>query len=556
MTETTKSLVKETVIAALGTLVADGVIPAEPLPAFSVEIPARSELGDFSCNVALAASKTLDIPSRKIAELIAGNINTEGSVFDKVEIAGPGFVNFFVKETWYGAAVNGILKKKGDYGRTDAGEGKRVLVEFVSANPTGPMHIGNARGGALGDCLASILEFAGYEAKREFYVNDAGNQIEKFGLSLDIRYRQELGEDIKFPEEAYKGGDITEHAKAFIAERGDRYLNVSEAERRKALVDYALPINIKGLKDDLLKYRIEYDNWFYESELHKNGAALKIVETLKERGHTYELDGAVWFEASKFGNEKDVVLIRKNGVPTYIVPDMAYHYNKLAERGFDIAVDILGADHHGYVSRMNAALTALGINAARLKVIIMQMVRLVKGGETVKISKRSGKAITLNSLLEEVPLDAARFFFNLRDANTHLDFDLDLAVEETSKNPVYYVQYAHARVRSVIRRLSDEGITRAPGGSLTFSAKEERDLIRKLAAFPEEINEAAKAFDPSRITRYIAEAAQLFHKFYDTCRVRGEDDDILQSRLALTEAAGVVIKNALTLMKIDAPEKM
>ncbi|MDR0197914.1 MAG: arginine--tRNA ligase, partial [Oscillospiraceae bacterium] len=429
VTEKAKSRINDIILSALGRLVAGGTLAAEPLPAFTVETPANSDNGDFSCNVALVSAKTLKLPPRSIAELIKGEISLSGTVFDRVEIAGPGFINFFVGEKWYGEAVSGIIAADGDYGKTDLGAGRRVLIEFVSANPTGPMHIGNARGGATGDCLASLLQYAGFYVEREFYVNDAGNQIEKFGLSLDIRYRGELGEDVEIPEEAYKGEDITERAKAFIAERGDGYLNAPEAERRKALVDYALPINIKGLEEDLLKYRIKYDNWFRESALHKNGSAMKVVELLRKKGHTYEKDGATWFKASEFGNDKDIVLIRGSGIPTYIVADIAYHYNKLVERGFDTAIDILGADHHGYVPRMNAALTALGIDASRLKVIIVQMVRLVRAGETVKLSKRSGKAITLNSLLDEVPTDAARFFFNLRDANTHLDFDLDLAIE-------------------------------------------------------------------------------------------------------------------------------
>ncbi|MCL2633624.1 MAG: arginine--tRNA ligase [Oscillospiraceae bacterium] len=553
ITQKTKTLINEIILSALGKLVADGEIPPEPLPAFSVEVPGNSANGDFSCNAALVSSKALKKPPRAVAELIVDSIDSSG--FDKIEIAGPGFINFFVGGKWFNETVTSVLETGENYGKSDLGDGKRVLLEFVSANPTGPMHIGNARGGAIGDCLASLLQFAGFYVEREFYVNDAGNQIEKFGLSLDIRYQQELGIDIELPEEAYKGDDIIEHARAFIEIHGDKYLSVSETERCNALVEYALPINIKGLEDDLGKYNIIYDNWFCESVLHENGETLKIIELLKSKGHTYEAEGAVWFKASEFGNDKDIVLVRSNGIPTYIVPDIAYHYNKLVGRGFDIAIDILGADHHGYIPRMNAALAALGVDTSRLKAIIMQMVRLVRNGEAVKLSKRSGKAITLNSLLDEVPVDAARFFFNLRDANTHLDFDLDLAIEETSKNPVYYVQYAHARICSVIRRLSDEGIIRKDT-SLKFTEPAEFDLIRKLAAFPEEINEAAKNYDPSRITRYTTETAQLFHKFYDSCRVKGEEEEILQSRLALMEATGIVIRNALTLMKITAPEKM
>ena len=339
-----------------------------------------------------------------------------------------------------------------NYGRSDYGKGKRVLVEFVSANPTGPMHIGNARGGAIGDCLAAVLDWAGYDVQREFYVNDAGNQIEKFATSLEVRYLQHYDPAVELPEDAYKGVDIVEHAENFIKEYGDRYVNAPAEERRKALVDYALPKNIAGLERDLGAYRIQYDRWFKESSLHEDGSVQRVIDALKEKGVTYEQDGALWFKASAFGNDKDIVLVRANGIPTYIVPDIAYHYNKLVTRGYDKAVDVLGADHHGYVPRMKAALTALGLDANRLDCVIMQMVRLVRDGETIKLSKRSGKAITLNTLLEEVPIDAARFFFNLREPNSHFDFDLELAASTSNENPVYYVQYAHARICSICAR--------------------------------------------------------------------------------------------------------
>ena len=554
----TKFRINEMVLSALGRLVVSGEIlhlESTPLPAFSVEIPANAVNGDFSCNAALVSAKLLKMPPRKIAELITEKIDKDAEI-NKIEIAGAGFINFFMSTEWYNRAIQGIIEKSIDYGKTDSGKGKRVLLEFVSANPTGPMHIGNARGGALGDCLASLLQFAGYDTEREFYVNDAGNQMEKFGLSLDIRYRQALGENVEIPEEAYKGDDIITHAKNFIDIHGDKYLKVSERERRRVLVEYALPLNIAALKIDLEKYRITYDNWFRESTLHNNKSVDKIIEMLKAGGHTYEKDDALWLKTTESGDEKDRVLVRANGVPTYFVPDIAYHYNKLAERGFDIAIDILGADHHGYIPRMNAALCALGIDSSRLKMIIMQMVRLVRSGETVKLSKRSGKAITLTTLLDEVPADAARFFFNLRDANTHLDFDLDLAIQETSQNPVYYVQYAHARINSVVRRLSEEGVVIKRPAKMIFSENAELELIRKLAFFPEEIDAAARAFDPSRLTRYITETAQLFHKFYDSCRVKGESENIMQSRLALMEATGIVIRNTLGIMKVDAPERM
>lgn len=482
-----------------------------------------------------------------------------GTFLQKAEVAGPGFLNFFLSPSYYAAAVEAVLTDGEDYGRSNFGQGKKVLVEFVSANPTGPMHIGNARGGALGDCLASVLDWAGYQVGREFYINDAGNQIEKFGRSLEARYLQLYREGIEMPDEAYLGQDIVDHAKAFAEQEGDRFVDVPSEERRKALVDYALPLNIAGLERDLAAYRIRYDRWFRESALHENGEARQVVRLLTEKGFTYERDGAVWFKAADLGADKDFVLVRSNGLLTYVVPDIAYHYNKLVTRGFDLAVDVLGADHHGYVPRLKAALQALGVDPNRLQVVLMQMVRLIRDGEVVKASKRSGKAITLVTLLEEIPIDAARFYFNLREANTQLDFDLDLAVEQSASNPVYYVQYAHARICSIFRNLAGEGLKPriCTAEELeALSSPEERDLIRFLAAFPGEIVAAAREFDPSRITRYTLDLAGLFHKFYNACRVKGEAEPLLQARLALCAAVRTVLGNALRLMKIDAPESM
>ena len=558
MNEKAKKEVSEIVMKALGQLTADGKLPAEPLPPFAVEQPADSSHGDFSCNAALVSAKTYRKNPRETAGLIAEAAVLDGTVFDRVEVAGPGFINFFLKPLWFGETVSAAIEEGGNYGRTELGGGKRVLVEFVSANPTGPMHIGNARGGAIGDCLSSLLEYAGYYVEREFYINDAGNQVNKFGLSLDIRYKQIFGSTEEMPEDSYHGQDIIDHAKAFADKYGDRYMSVSEEERRKALVEYALPINIKGLEDDLLKYRIKYDTWFKESSLHESGKVKEIVEMLKEKGVTYEKEGAVWFKASDFGDDQDRVLVRANGVPTYFVPDIAYHYNKLVTRGFDKAIDILGADHHGYIARMKAALTALGVDADKLDIVIMQMVRLVRGGETVKLSKRSGKAITLATLLDEIPMDAARFFFNLRDPDTHLEFDLDLAIEESSKNPVFYVQYAHARICRLLEKFAEEGVTvgNVQASGLTYTEEAELAVIRQIAALPDTINEAAASYNPSRITRYVYELAQLFHKFYDSCKIKGEAENTVMSRLALCAAVRTVIKNLLDMLKVEAPEKM
>ena len=434
-----------------------------------------------------------------------------------------------------------------------------MLVEFVSANPTGPMHIGNARGGAIGDCLASVLDSAGYYVQREFYINDAGNQIEKFATSLEVRYLQLCGKEIEMPEDAYHGADITEHAKAFYKINGDKYADTESKERRDALVGYALPKNIDGLERDLKKYRIVYDKWFRESSLHNDGSVQKVINTLKEKGVTYEQDGALWFKASEFGNDKDIVLVRANGLPTYIVPDIAYHYNKLVTRGYDKAIDVLGADHHGYVPRMKAALTALGLDADRLDAVIMQMVRLVRDGETIKLSKRSGKAITLNTLLEEVPIDAARFFFNLREPNSHFDFDLELAAKQSSENPVYYVQYAHARICSILNKAKEQGFEMTIPSVEELNAlnsSEERELISHLANLTDEIISAAKGYDPAKITHYVVELATLFHKFYNAQRVMVDDKKLMNARLYLCTAVKSTIKNILTMLKIDAPESM
>ncbi|MFR2153923.1 MAG: arginine--tRNA ligase [[Eubacterium] siraeum] len=517
MIELAKQQVKETVMNALGRLVAEGKIEAVPLPAFNVERPADVSHGDFSCNAAMASAKALRNNPRAIGQMIADAAVLDGTVFEKIEVAGPGFLNFFISPLWFNETVGEVISSGSDYGKTELGKGKRVLVEFVSANPTGPMHIGNARGGALGDSLSSVLQFAGYEVEREFYVNDAGNQIEKFGKSLSIRYMQiadgnkadviasygdddvcrkifEDEENFPMPEDVYKGVDIIEHAYNFYKINGDKFVNADEESRKSALVEYALPLNIDGLEKDLAKYRIVYDTWFRESSLHKSGAVKQIVDMLTEKGQTYEKDGAIWFKASDFGDDQDRVLVRANGIPTYFVPDIAYHYNKLVTRGFDKAIDILGADHHGYIARMKAALTALGVDASKLDIVIMQMVMLVRNGETVKLSKRSGKAITLSTLLDEVPIDAARFFFNLRDPNTHLEFDLELAIEESSNNPVFYVQYAHARICSILRRMEEEGTgySNIPVSELNFNHPAELALIRHIAALPNCINEAAR----------------------------------------------------------------
>ncbi len=554
-----KEQINGCITAAANAAMADGSLEKAELTEFSVSAPADRSHGDYAANAAMVWARLFKTAPRAVAEKLCAHMSLEGTYVDRCEIAGPGFINFFLSDMFYADILADVDKKGEDYGKSDYGKGKKILVEFVSANPTGPMHIGNARGGALGDCLASVLEAAGYYTEREFYINDAGNQINKFALSLDLRYRQLFEEGVEMPEDSYHGEDIINHAKAFAEIHGDSFMKKSEEERRKALVDFALPKNIQGLKDDLAKYRIHYDTWFKESSLHANGETARIIELLKNSGHTYMSEDALWFKATDFGCDKDFVLVRANGVPTYVVPDIAYHYNKLEIRKFDRAIDILGADHHGYVPRLKAALTALGVDASRLDAVLMQMVRLVRDGEVIKASKRSGKAITLVTLLDEVPIDAARFFFNLREPNSHFDFDLDLAVNESNSNPVYYVQYAYARICSIFRNLAAEGITRRECTAEELRAlntPEERELTLHIAALTDEIIMSAKTYDPARITHYVMELATKFHKFYAACRVKGIEEPLMQARLTLCADTAAVIKNVLTLMKISAPEKM
>ena len=545
------------IVTAIKKAIEKGQLPEAELLPIKTEIPADRKNGDYSTNAAMAHARAFRLPPVKIAGAIMENLDLQGTYFEKCEIAGAGFMNFTLSGKYYCDIISDVLTKDSMYGHSDLFRGKKALVEFVSANPTGPMHVGNARGGAMGDCLAEVLSWAGYETEREFYINDGGNQIEKFGLSLDIRYRQHFGDPIEMPEDSYHGQDIIDHVKNFAEIHGDKFINATEEERRQALVSYALPLNIEGLERDLLKYKIKYDTWFRESTLHNSGAAKKVVELLTEKGYTYESEGAVWFKAEQFGCDKDFVLKRSNGFYTYIVPDIAYHYNKLQERNFDLAVDILGADHHGYVPRLKAALQALGCDPERLQVVLMQMVRLVKDGEVIKASKRSGKAITLVTLLEEVPIDAARFFFNMREANSHCDFDLDLAVEQSSQNPVYYCQYAYARICSIFRKQEEAGFninTDIESGLLTHET--EKELIRFIASLTGETENAAKLLDPSKLTRYAVDLATLFHKFYNACHCDIEDIALKNARLTLCKATATTLKNVLGLLKVDAPEKM
>ncbi|MBE7021837.1 MAG: arginine--tRNA ligase [Ruminococcaceae bacterium] len=559
--EQTKTSIRKVIDTALLKALKLGELSFSALPDYGLEEPREKEHGDFATNAAMLLAKEAKKPPRAIAEIILSHMNTEGTYIKSAEVAGAGFLNFRLDPA-YIREILSVVEAEGDrFGRVNVGEGKKIMVEFVSANPTGPMHMGNARGGALGDCLAAVLDWAGYDVTREFYINDAGNQIEKFGKSLEARYIQALkGEDAaEFPEDGYHGEDIKERAAAFIEKNGDGLLAADSETRKKALVEFALELNINDLKKDLEKYRIFYDIWFRESILHENGAARQTVDELIQRGHAYEKDGAVWFRATDFGEAKDEVLVRQNGFLTYYAVDIAYHKNKFIDRGFDTVINIWGADHHGHVARLKGAMKALGIDPERLEVILMQLVRLVSGGEVVRMSKRTGKSITLKDLLEETSIDAARFFFNMRQANSHFDFDLDLAVEQSNENPVFYVQYAHARICSILRLLSEQGVTVLPVAELALellSTPQEIELMKKLADFPETIRQAAQLREPSLITRYAMDLAAAFHTFYAACKVNSEDKELTAARLKLCDATRVTLKNAMQVMSISAPEQM
>ena len=569
-----KTLIETAAKAAIN----ENKLPDAALADFKVEVPADRANGDYSTNAAMVNAKAFRLPPRKIADIFVEEMTLEGTYFDKAECAGPGFINFFLSDRFYADVLLDIKRAGDSYGRSDFGKKKKINVEFVSANPTGPMHMGNARGGALGDCLAAVLDYAGYDVHREFYINDAGNQIEKFGLSLDIRYQQLFkGEEaVPLPEDSYHGTDIIERAKEFADINGDSYLEKSEEERRKALVEFALPKNIANMKAAMNKYRIDYDTWFSELTLHQGGEIKDVIDLLTERGYTYEADGALWYKNKQVQTEmllaegktqeyidklelKDDVLIRANGNPTYFAADIAYHRNKLEKRGFDKAIDVWGADHHGHVARMKGAMKAIGIDPDRLDILLMQFVRLMRDGEVVRMSKRTGKAITLVDLLDEVPIDAVRFMFNIREPGSLMDFDLDLAVEESSKNPVYYCQYAHARICSILEKLKNEGKTVRDCSEQELELlqeKEERELVRYLSTLPEVIVNAARNYDPAKVTHYAVELATLFHKFYNACRVNVEDESLMQARLCLCLCVRDTMKSILNMLKVDAPERM
>ena len=545
----------------------------------SVEIPKDVSHGDYASSFAMAGAKAMHMAPRAIAQIICDNLELAGSFFQKAEIAGPGFLNFTLGPKWYGQIMADVEAEGVRYGQSDVGRGEKVMVEFVSANPTGPMHMGNARGGVLGDTLANVLSLAGYDVWKEFYVNDAGNQIHKFAVSIDARYHQLiLGEEnFPFPEDGYHGDDIRELAQAFRDKEGEGWLDKPEADRQEAMARFGLSVNIPKMESDLRRYKIVYDQWFLESELHESGYVAETVGMLTEKGWTYEKDGALWLNTTELLKQKymaegktreqvdkldlkDDVLRRANGFYTYFAADIAYHRNKLEKRGFQKAINIWGADHHGHVARLQAALDGLGLDGShRLVVVLMQLVNLLQDGQPVRMSKRSGKAIALHDLLDEISVDAARYFFNSRSSTSPLDFDLDLAVREDSDNPVYYVQYAHARICSMVRKMAEDGVAVPAAAEVDptlLTQPEEKALLKALSELPEEIRLAARDYDPSRINRYLVELSGSFHRFYNTCRCMVDDPALRDARLKLADTTRAVIAAGLELLGVTAPEKM
>ena len=557
---------------------AQGELPQAEVRPVQIEIPKDLRNGDYASGFAMQNAKVLRQNPRKVAEILVSKMELEGTCFESAEIAGPGFLNLRLSHTWFENVLTNITEEGEHYGRTAAEKPEKVMVEFVSANPTGPMHMGNARGGVLGDCLAEVLSRAGNDVTREFYVNDAGNQIDKFASSLDARYRQIiLGEDaVEFPENGYHGNDIKELAKKFYDVHGDSYIDRPEKERHAALAQFGLEHNIPAMKADLQRYLINYDVWFFESELHNSDYVADTVKKLTENGYTYEKDGALWLNTSmllekmyraegKTSEEieklelKDDVLRRANGFYTYFAADIAYHRNKFEVRGFDRVINIWGADHHGHVARLKCALDALGLNGSeRLEIVLMQLVQLVRDGQPVRMSKRTGNAIALHDLLDEVSVDAARFFFNSRHSASPIEFDLGLAVRNDSENPVYYVQYAHARIKSILKALAQDNIpTDVKTADLSLLVEgAELDLIRDLSRLPEEIRLAAVQRDPSRLNRYVTQVATAFHKFYTECRIKDAAPALREARILLCNCTAAVIENALSCFGVSAPDHM
>ena len=553
--EETQSALRQGVAAACTQAMAAGTLPEAELPDFVIETPKDEKNGDFSTNLAMQLTRILRQNPRKIAEAIVGGIDLPGLV-ERVEIAGPGFINFYLVPGWLNRVLPAIQEEDADYGKSNAGGGERVQVEFVSANPTGLLHMGNARGGALGDTLAAVLNEAGYVCDKEYYINDAGNQVENLGKSVEARYFELLGrDDYQIPEDGYHGKDIIATAQRLLDEKGESLVDLPEAERRELMKNYALKEKVAGIRGSLENFGVVFDNWFSEQSLHDAGSVHEVVDILREKGVVYEKDGAQWLRATDWGEEKDEVLVRSNGTPTYFAADIAYHRDKF-ERGYKRLINIWGADHHGHVARLKGAMTALGYDGDDITVILMQLVRLYRGGEIVKMSKRSGKYVTLDELIEEVGKEAARFFFIMRSPDSALDFDLDLAKAESSDNPVYYVQYAHARICSI---LSVAGVDTPKAADVDLSLlteENERVLIRKLAEWPQEVADAARELAPYHLAYYAKELANAFHSFYNSCKVLTDDAALRDARLALVDCTRITLRNVLTLLGLSAPERM
>lgn len=558
--EQAKKQAAQAVLDAYHAAAAAGELPQGDVPAVAVEIPKDTKNGDYASSFAMQCARALHMAPRKIADALVAHIALDGTYFEEISIAGPGFLNFRLGKQWYADAVQLVADMGANYGRMKAEHPEKIMVEFVSANPTGPMHMGNARGGVLGDCLSEVLDWAGHDVTREFYINDAGNQVDKFAHSVEGRYIQQLkGEDaIVFDESWYQGADIRELANDLVQIHGDKLLEMDAEERRRIIVEYGLPTNIARMQRDLERYKIHYDVWFRESGLHDSGFVKETVDLLTEKGATYEKEGALWLRSTDFGCDKDDVLRRANGFYTYFAADIAYHRNKFETRGFDRVINIWGADHHGHVLRLKRALDVLGLDGSnRLEIVLMQLVRMMQGGEVVRMSKRTGKSLTLSDLLDEIPVDAARYFFNSRAAETQMEFDLDLAVKQDSENPLYYCQYAHARICSLLRKMEEEGICVPEMADLTvLSEAEELALVKQISLLPEEISLAAAERDPSRLNKYAVALCAQFHRFYNACRIKEAEETVRDARLVLCRAARQTIYNVLTMIGVEAPEHM
>lgn len=551
-----KNLLKQGITEALNKAIAAGTLPAGDYPDVALEVPPQKEFGDFASNIAMQSARVAHKAPRIIAQAIVDGMDYPW--LDHAEIAGAGFINFFLKNDVIYDTLKQILAAGDAYGHAPLRQEDTIQVEYVSANPTGPLHVGHGRGAAYGSALVNLLRAAGYNVQAEYYINDAGNQMNNLAASVNARYLELLGKPAEIPENGYHGHDIIETAQAIIDQDGDKYLDMPEAERLELFKDRAYAEKLKALKRDLAHFNVHYDNWFSERTLHPDAiqAACKVLE---ERGKIYEKDGALWLKSTDYGDDKDRVVIRDNGVPTYLAADIAYHKNKY-DRGFKKMINIWGADHHGYVARVKAAMAALGYDVDQLEVLLLQMVSLFRDGKPVKMSKRTGQAITLNELIEEVGTDAARYFFIMRSLDTQLDFDLDLAKSHSNENPVYYIQYAHARIYSIYRQAKEAGANLSMDWSDvkwdTLTNEYELELIKKMAAFPEEVQRAARERAPHRIAHFVHELAGMFHTFYNHCRIIQEDKDLEKARLALVTAVRITIANSLAILGVSAPEKM